>query len=300
MPDLTIAVVALCGCLLAGGLFLVGLGLRGRPPRLDDALASLAGQQSAETVERVEVTDEELLPRLGAWAFTRLRLPLSARSRQLLALRGRSIGDFVAEKLLLVLLGLATPLLATAALQGMGQLVRPVPLVASIACAVVGWVWPDVALRRSDEGVRADAGEALYTYFDLVTLERLANASASQAMLQAASLSDSVLFTRLRTALERSRLEQRPPWQELHRLSQELSLPQIADIADVMRLDEQGAALTPALRARVAELRDAHLGREKLAAQQVSERMTVWMVIPSMIFGLAFLTPPILTLLGLG
>ena len=129
-------------------------------------------------------------------------------------------------------------------------------------------------------------------------LAREGGTLCGQAMMSAASLSDIPLYGRLRGSLERARLEQRPPWQELNRLSQELELPQIADMADVMRLDEQGAALADALRARVRELRDAHLMSEKIAAQQVSERMTLWMVVPSMVFGLVFLTPPILKLLG--
>lgn len=85
----------------------------------------------------------------------------------------------------------------------------------------------------------------------------------------------------------------------MHRLADELRLPELADIADVMRLDEQGAALADALRARVREMRDSHLLEEKLAAHEVSERMTVWMTIPSMVFGMAFLAPPVLKLMGL-
>ncbi|MEL4504768.1 hypothetical protein AAEX63_08020 [Luteococcus sp. H138] len=292
------------GILLATGLFLAVTGMHGRAARLGDALGLLAGDPMLLHPQQVRAdepasNDGDLTSRLGAWAFTRLRLPLSERTRRALSLRDRSIGDFFAEKLILFGLGLSAPLLLTGLLQGFGQLITPLPLGAALALAGLGWFWPDVTLRRSDQTLRADAGEALFTFFDLVTLERLANASAAQAMMSAASLSDVPLFLRLRTALERARLEQRPPWHELHRLARELEVPEIGDIADVMRLDEQGAALSDALRARVKELRDAHLLAEKLAAQQVSERMTLWMVIPSMIFGLVFLTPPILKLLGL-
>ena len=54
------------------------------------------------------------------------------------------------------------------------------------------------------------------------------------------------------------------------------------------------------LRARVADMRDAHLTREKVAAQRVSESMTVWMVVPVLVFGLVLLTPAMLTLAGVG
>ena len=68
----------------------------------------------------------------------------------------------------------------------------------------------------------------------------------------------------------------------------------------VLRLDDQGASLAQVLRARVADMRDAHLTREKVAAQRVSESMTVWMVVPVLVFGLVLLTPAMLTLAGVG
>ena len=78
----------------------------------------------------------------------------------------------------------------------------------------------------------------------------------------------------------------------------ELELPALCDIADVMKLDDSGAALSGALRARVKELRDAHLTEAKIEAAAVSERMTFLMVVPSLIFGLLFLIPPLLRLLS--
>lgn len=303
MRDPVLLMVVGCGVLVGLGLVTATAGAMHRPPGLSDALALLDGERESGRDRHRSAADPrrddgDLASRLGVLAFTRLRLPLPEATRRTLALQGRSIGDYFAEKMILAALGLTAPLALVAALQGAGQLVSPVPVLLSLAVAALGWAWPGIALKRGKHKSTADAGEALFTFFDLVVLERLANASAAQAMMSAASLSDIPLYGRLRGSLERARLEQRPPWQELNRLSQELELPQIADMADVMRLDEQGAALADALRARVRELRDAHLMSEKIAAQQVSERMTLWMVVPSMVFGLVFLTPPILKLLG--
>ena len=168
-----------------------------------------------------------------------------------------------------------------------------------VALAAVVLVWrAAIALRNQQQQTNADAEEALNTLFDLVVLERLANMSATQAMAAAARLSDVPVFVHIRGALERARLEQRPPWTDLHRLSRELELPSIADMADVMRLDDQGAALAGVLTARVKELRDAHLTRERVRAHQASEAMTLWMSIPVVVFALAFLIPPLLTMSG--
>ena len=86
------------------------------------------------------------------------------------------------------------------------------------------------------------------------------------------------------------------PYAELKALGRQLELPALTDLADVMSLDESGAALTSTLRARVKELRDAHLTEVKVAAAAISERMTFFMVIPSLVFGLLFLVPPLLRL----
>jgi len=173
----------------------------------------------------------------------------------------------------------------------------PVPAIAVLVGGMVGFFIPDLLLRRAAANVRTGAAEALLVYIDLVTLERLTNASATQALHNAATLSDVPLFTQIRTALERSRLEQQSPYLELRRLSDQLRLPELADIADVMQLDETGAALSGTLRARVRELRDAHLTREQIKASAAAEGMTIYMTLPALIFGLIFLVAAMLRIL---
>lgn len=299
MRDPLFALTILCGMAVTLGCHAVIVALLPRPARLADAMRLLDGSEIVVgLVDEAESTDD-WATRFGARVAAKLRLGLPEATRRTLSLRGRTVGDWVTQKLVLAAVGLVAPVLLASILAGRGAALAPVPLGLSLACAGLGWFYPDLELRRARRDVQADAAEALFTFFDLVTLERLANRSATQALESAAAMSDSPLFLRLRSTLERARLEQRPPWQHLHRLSSELDLPEIADIADVMRLDDQGAALADALRARVAELRDAHLLRERTTAQEVSERMTVWMTIPTMIFGLLFLAPPLLKIAGL-
>jgi hypothetical protein len=172
-----------------------------------------------------------------------------------------------------------------------------VPAAAVVVGAVIGFFVPDLLLRRTARHVSVGATEALLVYIDLVTLERLTNASATQALHNAAALSDVPLFVHIRTALERARLEQQSPYAELRRLSDQLKLPELADVADVMQLDETGAALSGTLRARVRELRDAHLTREQIKASAAAEGMTIYMTLPALIFGLIFLVAAMLRIL---
>ncbi|NHB84714.1 hypothetical protein G7085_09090 [Tessaracoccus sp. HDW20] len=95
-------------------------------------------------------------------------------------------------------------------------------------------------------------------------------------------------------------MEQSQPWDELRRIATEWNVSELADFADVMQLEEQGAGLADILQARVRELRDAHLSRQKAEAQEASESLSLWMTLPALLLGVALVTPALLTLLGPG
>ena len=74
----------------------------------------------------------------------------------------------------------------------------------------------------------------------------------------------------------------------------------LTELYDLAADPDERHDLAARLRARVKELRDGHLTAMKMAASEVSERMTMWMVVPSLVFGLFFLVPPLLTLVSSG
>ena len=303
MPDPLLASAILAAALVAGGSWAVICGLIPRHVRLSDAFAGLSDDPwvaSAEAGPMVVADATSRLEHLGAWVYQYGRLRLPAQTERVLTLQGRSIGDFVVNKLVLAVGGLVMPSLVALALRPLTGTLGSFPLGVGLVCALAGWFWPNLAIRNHQQQTSADAEEALNTFFDLVVLERLANKSAIQSLEAAARLSDAPVFVRLRGALEQARLEQRAPWPDLQRLARDLDLSPIADMADVMRLDDQGAALADVLTSRVKELRDAHLNRERTRAHQDSERMTIWMTIPVIVFALVYLTPPLLTIAGVG
>lgn len=287
------------GILIVGGVTAVAYGLTRARPRLADGLAILDGTDVRPVAGRAPVATSTS-ERAGLWLYRHTPVPLLANQRRLLELRNKSVAEFFADKFVLGLLGLVVPGLLGGVFLPLLGLPLAVPMAASLIGMVLGYFVPDLLLQRGGEQSQNDAREALFTYFDLVTLERLANLSGPQALETAASASNNPLFLSIRTALLRARMEQQPPYAELRALSERLRLPQLADIADVMQLDETGAAVSETLRARVRELRDAHLTAARIAAHEVSERMTVFMAVPAMVFGLIFLVPPLLRLIGGG
>ena len=293
MSGLVVAV--LCGALALGGVWLVAGAFVARHPRLADAVSLIDGRRFTLAVEPAEGVDV-----LGAWARRHWSGGLNDVMLRQLQLRRISTNRFYSYKVIGSVVGFALPGLVTFALLLTTDLGIVVPGIAALVGGVVGFLVPDLLMRRSAAATTSDATEALLTFVDLVTLERLANRSATQALHAAAGVSDVAVFVAIRDALQRARLEQRAPFAELKHLAATLELPALADIADVMKLDDAGAALSGALRARVKELRDAHLTAAKITASNVSERMTLFMVIPSMIFGLIFLVPPLLRLISQG
>lgn len=295
-----ISYAVLSGMALAGGITLVVVGVARRTPRLTDALRALDGVPDTPAGVHDPGVDTGWDARLGRWAYTRAHLPVTEATWRRLQLSDRSIGDLLAEKIILAVGGLAAPQMAAGVLLLVGVRTGAVPLGASLALGALGYLWPGLRLRRGEQTTHHGARQATLTLFDLVTLERLANQSAVSSLHSAAQLSDTLVFRRIRLALDRARLEQRAPWTDLDALAEELDLPEISDLVDVLQLDDQGAALSGSLRARVRELRDAQLLREKLQAQRDSEAMTIWMVIPSLVLGALLIAPPLLRLLGSG
>ena len=291
---MTVAVITLSGILLAAGMCCLVVAFGRFTPRLDAALARIG----ADDADRVPLRDigpaDSRSERLGALIYRTVPIPLSGRQHRALRLQDKSIAEFYADKAVMAIVGAVLPGLAGCAFVYLTGHLSSIPAIAVVVGAVCGFFVPDLLLRRKAQNVWAGATEALLVYIDLVTLERLTNASATQALHNAAALSDVPLFVHIRTALERARLEQQSPYAELRRLSDQLKLPELADIADVMQLDETGAALSGTLRARVRELRDAHLTREQIKASAAAEGMTIYMTLPAVIFGLIFLVAAML------
>lgn len=297
---MSVGLILVSGILISGGGVLIIAGLVPATPHLADTIARLnqpwtvTSGRPGLTAERIDQTRSE---RFGGWVYRRSPIPLTGSQQRALRIRGRSVSEFYADKAVWALIGLTVPPLLTGfwALLG-GTIPVSMPVIVGLAGAIAGYFVPDLMLRGEAKATRGDATSALLMYIDLVTLERLSNASSTQALHHAAALSDVPLFRQLRAALERARLEQQPPYVELRRLADDLGLPELRDLADVMQTDESGAALSGTLRARVRELRDANLTVALREANAASEGMTVYMTIPSIIFALIFLIPALIRL----
>lgn len=300
----SIAAAALAfGFLCVAAVGAAALALRRHPlPSLRSAMANLDPHRAGATGAgegATEPTGRGTMDRAGSWLMRTLRLTPSGQQAAQLRLRGVSTARFYGERLTAALLCALIVVLLSGLAGALGlPLSLPLPAGAALVAFALGWFLPALRITSTARATSDDAEEALLVYVDLVILERMANQHAKDALTRAAGVSDNPLFRQIRAALTRAELEREQPWAELRRAAERLNLPQLADVADIARLQEEGGALVGAFRARVNELRNAHAVRRRQEATKITQRMVFTTTLPVIVVGLVFFTPPMLTLVG--
>lgn len=280
-------VVVFSGAAAGGGLAIVLGGLTPTVPDLRAVLARIDTAAPAPTAGDASTV---------APGWRRCGDPLAAelagrlgvdRYRADLDLVGTTASTLVTHKVGYALLGLAFPAALAAAMAAIGtSLPFAVPAAASLALATVLFFAPDLDLRRRAAASRAEMRRAVCMYLELVALERAADAGTVAALDRAASIGDGRAFELIRDALFRAHLAGAPPWRGLRQLAEQLRVPELEDVADIMRLSgEDGAAVYATLRARAASLRTTLLTADTAAANAASEQM----IMPVACLGIAFM-----------
>jgi hypothetical protein len=217
-----------------------------------------------------------------------------------LAVLRKSLPSLYGDKLAFVgLAALAVPLLSWL-ISWTSPLPITVPVVATLAGMVGGWFLPDLNVRQDAANARAEFSRALGAYTDLVALERHGGGSGPrQAMELAAEVGDTWPFRRVSEELAHSRFSGQQPWDALHHLADDLALPDLDDLADIMRLcGEEGAPVYDTLRARSAASRNALLSHDLGQANEVGERMFIPASITAVIFLAILIVPALLRLMS--
>lgn len=293
----------MAGALLGVGVALLLWRLSPAEPDLKDALERLSPEHTKRRPAQAEAAAADSRERLGLWAMK--TFPAGAWVRtpvKELALLRISLARFYGEKVLFALVGLITPPLMTGFFTLIGlRLPFVIPVLATVVFAVFMFFLPDYNARDDAKNARAEFNRALGAYIDLVALERNSGSGSRQAMEQAAAVGDSWVFRRLSEELARSRWSGVAPWEALRALSRELGLPDLEDLADIMRLSgEEGAQVYTNLRARSAGMRSAMLAAEKAKADEIVERLYIPMSMLGVIFLAILVAPALLRVIGGG
>ena len=289
------------GAAVMGAVLLLITAFRRPVPHLAKTLNALAGagDGSVGSLSLDGYRADSLLDRWGAWLLRSGRLTPSHKQLAQLRLRNITLARFYGERVAsaLICVVIVAMLWWTAVNLGAGVGVA-VPLSALLVAAVFGWFLPALRIASSAHHVAEDASEALLVYIDLVILERMANQHARDALTHAAHVSDNPVFVNIQQALARAELEREQPWTELRRLAERLDLPQLGDVSDIARLQEEGGSLSAAFRARVAELRNAYTVQRQREADRITQRMEIPKILPVMVVAFAIILPPLMRIAG--
>jgi len=289
------------GALVGLGVALLVWRLAPADPDLGDALQRLSPEHAKRRSVEATHTASDTRERLGVWGMK--TLPAGAWGTipvKELAILRIPISRYYGEKIMFALLGLAIPPLLTTFFTLLGaRLPIFIPAVATLGLATVMFFLPNYNVRDDAKKARAEFSRALGAYIDFVALERNSGAGPRQAMEVAAGVGDSWVFRRLSEELARTRWSGLTPWDALHGLALELGLPELDDLADIMRLSgEEGAQIYRSLRARSSGMRSAMLATEKGKANEVGEKMSIPMSLLGVIFLAILVAPALLRVIG--
>lgn len=268
-----IALVLTCGALIGLGGALAIMAVFPAPPAL------------APAMERLRPGGSRSEPN-GDWRSRMARklsgTVIGARLPQAdLAVLGKTADDYLTQKGAMIGLGAAGPVVfwAWCALLGVA-LPWPVSWGACLSFAVAAFFAPDASIRGQAAEARAAFRQAIVAYLDLVALARAAGSGPAEALESAAKVGGGWTFQRLSLALDPARRATASAWDELTRLSEEIHVPELADLAAIARLaGTHGAGILDTLMAKAQSLREVELSAEVSKAKSRTETMTVPMAL---------------------
>ena len=169
----------------------------------------------------------------------------------------------------------------------------------AVVGAAIGFVAPDLALRKEAAKRRREFTIAFGSYLDLVAISLAGGMGTEAALVEAARIGDSWAFTLIRRAVDTAQIEGSTLWATLARLGDELAIPALDELAASVALaGNEGAKVRASIAVKADALRAVELAEAETEAQAATERM----VVPTamLLFGFVILIgyPAVVTVLG--
>lgn len=305
---MTYAPYMLAGVAVATGLLLLLREIIPTQPEVRDAVARLAPNnlQLLTRVRDSHQTTQSRMARLGS-AIDRVldRIPGFAVSPQDLAILRARRPDSIAGnvwplKFACGLTGLLLPTFLGVVLQVAGTgvpFLLPAGLGLVLGC--LAWAVPNVQIQSEAAAARAEFLRVAIAFLRLVAIQRLAGAFPNTAMVGASEVSGHWAFQRLRQELVRAEWARVPTWDAITSLADQIGVPQLADVGDIMRLAGEGSdSVADSLLARAKSLREQILADAHAEANRSTTTMAVPRTALLLILMFAVFIPISVVLLG--
>jgi Flp pilus assembly protein TadB len=275
---------ALLGGGIGAGVVLVLLALRPRHQALVSALRDLDRSPSAPGHGRAEFVARRLAIALEFGHIRTADLHIVGRTFEHHALRKMAAAAS---------LGALAPACVVLARLGGVDVAASAAAVPAVALAAVGYVVPDVELRR------AAFVHALSSYLDVTAVLLAGGAGTETALNAAAALGTGWPQRQLRSALDRCRLTGQTPWEAFGELGDRLDVTELSQLSTSLQLaGEHGARVRLTLTERARALRAQQLADVEARARAVTEQMSVPVALLAVAFMLFVGFPAVWVVLG--
>jgi Flp pilus assembly protein TadB len=297
--------IVLTGAVIGLAIFLLVVALLPRRVSLARQLAAFDAAQAASDrpgLRSAASGDGQVSRWLGAalakfcaeqgWELRTLRSSL--------ALVDQSFESYLAQKVLLGVLGLIIVPIALAA-AGLAGFHVPIifPVWGALAFAVVFFLLPDVELRQQVRRRRRDFRHAIGAFLDLVAMNLSGGRGVPEALLAASEIGTGWAMWRIREALVNARITGQTPWQALGALGDEVKLDELRDLAAALSLvAEDGAKVRESLVTRAVSLRRRELAELQGEAGERSQSMLVAQMVLCAAFLVFLIYPAVRVMLG--
>jgi Flp pilus assembly protein TadB len=178
-------------------------------------------------------------------------------TRSDLAVTGQSLEAHGAKKLTAALAA-AAMVPAMAGFMTAGGLHVPIslPVAGAVVGALCGFLLPDVLVHVEATERRAEFRRALSAFLDLAVVVLAGGGGVETALYRASRAGSGWAPGRIRGALEAAQATRLSPWSALEHLGEELSVPELCELASSVALaGTEGARIRASLVAKAASMR---------------------------------------------
>ena len=234
-------------------------------PHLGDALARLgpSNLNLGRPIITAPATATNQSDAVGRWAERRLsRYRLFAAPTDDLEVLGVSPAAFYTEKVTAAVCGFIFPTLVSVVDSAFLHLLPTgLPAFVGLIAGAALWFAPDVQIKNKAKDARQDFSDAAVEYYRFIAINRRSERAVAPAMEAAAAISDSWMFVRIRETLNLTRLNsQSTAWDDLEALGNRIKVPELIEIASIMRLaGDAGAGVIESLVAGAEDMRERRL-----------------------------------------
>ncbi len=214
---------------------------------------------------------------------------------------GRSQEEHANIKILTAALG-AIILLAFYAIFSLGGVVSFNPIIAILAVLIgtpIGFILPDNVLKSRALKLRLEFDSAFYSWLDVVSQYLSTGEEASNAMVKAASLSQTWPFKLLYSSLSLAQLRTMPVYVGLENLAHERGLENLNNLKEALKLSsDHGIEISNTLRSFIQSYRDQSIIDAETKVKSFAEQAALPLGMVVLAFLILIAYPGISGLLG--